>query len=150
MSVLLQISDIHFGTEQPQVVEALAALTWQQRPALLVLSGDIPQRALPAQFRAARAFVDRLGVPVLAVAGNHDVPLFDLWTRLRRPYARHIAAFGSDLEPVHAFHSWAIGLQIRQELSSLGPTLAFRRPKSDRLLGGCSPPLGHPWRGRDR
>ncbi|MCY7306660.1 MAG: metallophosphoesterase [Rhodoferax sp.] len=102
MSVLLQISDPHFGTEQPLVVEALAALAQQLRPDLLVLSGDITQRAEPAQFRAARAFVDRLGLPVLAVPGNHDIPLFDLWTRLRRPYARHIAAFGSDLEPVHS------------------------------------------------
>jgi 3',5'-cyclic AMP phosphodiesterase CpdA len=101
MSILLQISDPHFGTEQPPVVEALAALARQQRPDLLVLSGDITQRARPAQFRAARAFMDRLGAPMLAVPGNHDLPLFDLWARLRHPYARHIAAFGSELEPVH-------------------------------------------------
>lgn len=101
MSILLQISDPHFGTEQPPVVEALLALARQQRPDLLVLSGDITQRARPAQFRAARAFVDLLDAPVLAVPGNHDIPLFDLWTRLRRPYARHIAAFDADLEPVH-------------------------------------------------
>ena len=102
MSVLLQISDPHFGTEQPPVVEALAALARQQRPDLLVLSGDITQRARPAQFRAARTFVDRLGVPLLAVPGNHDIPLFDLWTRLRRPYARHVAVFGTELEPLHS------------------------------------------------
>jgi len=77
------------------------ALGRRQRPDLLVLSGDITQRARPAQFRAARAFMDRLGAPMLAVPGNHDIPLFDLWTRLRHPYARHIAAFGSELEPVH-------------------------------------------------
>jgi 3',5'-cyclic AMP phosphodiesterase CpdA len=102
MSVLLQISDPHFGTEQPQVVEALVALARQQRPDLLVLSGDITQRARPAQFRTARAFMHRLGPPVLVVPGNHDIPLLDLWARLRRPYARHIAAFGDDLEPVHS------------------------------------------------
>lgn len=102
MSVLLQISDPHFGTEQPPVVEALAALARQQRPDLLVLSGDITQRARPAQFRAARTFVDRLGVPLLAVPGNHDIPLFDVWTRLRRPYARHVAVFGTELEPLHS------------------------------------------------
>jgi 3',5'-cyclic AMP phosphodiesterase CpdA len=101
MSVLLQISDTHFGTEQRSVVEALGKLAHQQRPDVLVLSGDITQRARPAQFRAARAFVDRLGAPVLAVPGNHDIPLFDLWTRLRRPYARYSAAFGWELEPVH-------------------------------------------------
>jgi len=102
MSVLLQISDPHFGTEQPPVVEALAALARHQRPDLVVLSGDITQRARPAQFQAARAFMDRLGVPVLAIPGNHDIPLFDLWTRLHRPYARHLAAFGSELEPLHS------------------------------------------------
>jgi 3',5'-cyclic AMP phosphodiesterase CpdA len=101
VTVLLQISDPHFGTEQPAVVAALQALARQQQPDLLVLSGDITQRARPAQFRAARAFMDGLGAPVLALPGNHDIPLLDLWTRLRRPYARHIAAFGADLEPVH-------------------------------------------------
>ena len=102
MSVLLQISDPHFGTEQQPVVAALVQFAQQQRPCLLVLSGDITQRARPAQFNAARAFMDRLGAPMLALPGNHDIPLFDLWTRLRRPYARHLAAFGPALEPVHA------------------------------------------------
>ena len=101
MSVLLQISDPHFGTEQALVAEALVALAKQQRPDLLVLSGDITQRARAEQFRAARAFMDSLDAPLLAVPGNHDIPLLDVWTRLRRPYAAHIAAFGANLEPVH-------------------------------------------------
>ena len=102
MSVLLQISDPHFGTEQAPVVEALAALVRQQQPGLIVLSGDITQRARPAQFKLARAFMQRLDTPLLAIPGNHDIPLFNLWARLRRPYAGHIAAFGDDLEPVHS------------------------------------------------
>lgn len=102
MSVLLHISDTHFGTEQPPVVEALVALAARQRPDVVVLSGDITQRARPAQFRAAKAFVDRLGAPVVAVPGNHDIALFDLWARLTRPYARYAKAFGADLEPVHS------------------------------------------------
>lgn len=101
MSTLLQISDTHFGTEQALVVQALTALAHSQQPDVVVLSGDITQRARPAQFQAARALTDRLGAPVLAIPGNHDIPLFDLWTRLRRPYARYTAAFGVDLEPVH-------------------------------------------------
>ena len=32
MSVLLQISDPHFGTEQPHVVEALVAMAQSVRP----------------------------------------------------------------------------------------------------------------------
>ena len=67
MSALLHLSDTHFGTEQPVVVEALVALAAQLRPELVVLSGDITQRARPPQFRAAKAFVDRLGAPVLAM-----------------------------------------------------------------------------------
>lgn len=102
MSVLLQISDTHFGTEQPLVVEAVVALAAQQRPDVVVLSGDITQRARPAQFRAAKAFVDRLGAPVLAVPGNHDIALFDLWARLTRPYARYTKVFGANLEPVYS------------------------------------------------
>ena len=102
MSLLLQISDPHFGTEQPLVVDALVNLARLQKPDLLVLSGDITQRARPAQFRAARAYMDRLGAPFLAIPGNHDIPLFDLWARLSSPYARYIEAFGSDLEPFYA------------------------------------------------
>jgi len=104
MSVLLQISDPHFGTEQPPVVEALVRLAAQQRPDLLVLSGDITQRARSGQFRLARTFMDRLGTPLLAIPGNHDIPLFDLGARLFHPYARHCAAFGEELEPVHSSH----------------------------------------------
>ncbi len=102
MPLLLQISDTHFGTEQPLVVDALVALAAQQQPELVVLSGDVTQRARPAQFQAARAALDRLGLPVLAIPGNHDIPLYDLFTRLVRPYARFCAAFGDVLEPVHA------------------------------------------------
>lgn len=102
MSVLLQISDTHFGTEQPHVVAALLALAARQRPQLVVLSGDITQRAWPAQFRAAKAFIDRLGAPFLAIPGNHDIPLFDLWTRLTRPYAHYAKVFGTDLEPTYS------------------------------------------------
>jgi len=108
MSVLLQISDTHFGTEQAAVVQALAALSQQQRPDLLVLSGDITQRARPTQFAAARAFIDRLGVPLLSLAGNHDIPLFDLRQRLFHPYAHYSAAFGAELEPVHCSRDWLV------------------------------------------
>jgi 3',5'-cyclic AMP phosphodiesterase CpdA len=101
MSVVLQVSDPHFGTERAPVVEALVALARQQQPRLVVLSGDITQRARRQQFRAARAFADRLEAPVLTIPGNHDIPLFALHDRLLRPYAHFKAAFGADLEPVH-------------------------------------------------
>ncbi|HRK38906.1 MAG TPA: metallophosphoesterase family protein [Burkholderiaceae bacterium] len=100
MSVVLHLSDTHFGTERPEVVEAVVALAVQQQPDVLVLSGDITQRARPEQFRAAKAFVDRLGGHLVAIPGNHDIPLFDWWSRATRPYAGFLAEFGPELEPV--------------------------------------------------
>ena len=94
MTLLLHISDTHFGTERPPVVEALVALAQRQRPDLVVLSGDITQRARRRQFGLARAFVGRLGAPVLALPGNHDIPLFNLAARLGWPYAGYLRAFG--------------------------------------------------------
>ena len=94
MTLLLHISDPHFGTERGPVVEALVALAQRQRPDLVVLSGDITQRARRRQFGLARAFVGRLGAPVLALPGNHDIPLFNLAARLGWPYAGYLRAFG--------------------------------------------------------
>ena len=100
MTVLLQVSDPHFGTERPAVVEGLVRLAQEQRPDVVVLSGDVTQRATAAQFEAARAFCGRLApAPVLAIPGNHDIPLFDVAARALRPYARFKAAFGDTLEP---------------------------------------------------
>jgi len=101
MSVVLHVSDPHFGTEQAPVVEALVALARRQQPDLVVMSGDITQRARSAQFGAARRFVERLAAPTLVIPGNHDIPLFNVAARLTRPYTGFCVAFGDDLEPVH-------------------------------------------------
>ena len=101
MTTLIQISDTHFGTEQPQVVEALVDMVHKQAPDLALVSGDITQRARRSQFRAARVFIDSLNVPrVLAIPGNHDIPLLDVLTRTFRPYAKYAREFGNELEPV--------------------------------------------------
>ena len=100
MTVLLQISDPHFGTEQPPVAEALLRFAHQVRPVALVLSGDITQRARRAQFAAARDFVARISAPALvAIPGNHDIPLINVIARMFYPYAGFEQAFGANLEP---------------------------------------------------
>jgi 3',5'-cyclic AMP phosphodiesterase CpdA len=102
MTTVLQISDSHFGTERPEVARALREWVGQQAPDLLVLSGDITQRARRSQFDAARRFVDSLNVPCrLAIPGNHDIPLFNLLARAFAPYANYARSFGEDLEPIH-------------------------------------------------
>ena len=109
MSVLLHISDTHFGTERAPVVAALRTLIQCDAPSLVVLSGDVTQRATAVQFRAARAFIDSLApVPVLIVPGNHDIALFDLMSRCLRPYARYQRALGAELEPESAAPGWLV------------------------------------------
>lgn len=100
MTILLHISDTHFGTEEAPVAAALQALAREQRPDALILSGDITQRARSAQFAAARAFVDSLGIArVLTLPGNHDIPLYNVAARLFDPYGGYTRAFGDNLEP---------------------------------------------------
>lgn len=101
MTSVLQISDPHFGTEQPHVMRALLRLAQEQQPEVILLSGDITQRARRAQFAAARDFVEQLPAPVLAVPGNHDIPLFNLFARAFSPYGNYKRAFGNELEPVY-------------------------------------------------
>lgn len=100
MSVLLQISDPHFGTEQAPVVEALRHLVRDLSPDVLVVSGDVTQRARRSQFGAARRFIDALRIPlVLTLPGNHDIPLFNVAARVLWPYRGYRRDFGQDLEP---------------------------------------------------
>jgi len=101
VSLLVHMSDPHFGTERPACVAAVHALIAECRPDAVVLSGDITQRARRDQFDAARVFVETWRpLPVLVVPGNHDIPLFNLVARLFYPYGSYRAAFGEELEPV--------------------------------------------------
>ncbi|EHK66666.1 metallophosphoesterase family protein [Achromobacter arsenitoxydans] len=100
MTRILHISDTHFGTERKAVVEAVLDLARSLAPDLVVLSGDITQRARRGQFAAARRFIERLSLPVLAVPGNHDIPLFNVFARALNPYGNYKRALGPILEPV--------------------------------------------------
>jgi 3',5'-cyclic AMP phosphodiesterase CpdA len=95
MKRIVHISDLHFGTEVPEVVEGLIADIEQLSADLLVVSGDLTQRARRGQYRKARAFLDRIALPRIVVPGNHDIPLFNLAARFLLPltnYARYITA----------------------------------------------------------
>jgi 3',5'-cyclic AMP phosphodiesterase CpdA len=95
------MSDTHFGTEVAAVQEALLALHAQLEPDLVVLSGDVTQRARFEQFESAARFLAALGPRAqLAVPGNHDLPLFNALARVFFPYAGYRRVFGQDLEPV--------------------------------------------------
>ncbi len=94
--LLTQISDTHFGTERAEVMQALERSLAACPPDALLLCGDITQRARRSQFEAAARFTRRLPArKQIAIPGNHDIPLFNLWARVFSPYANYAAAFGA-------------------------------------------------------
>ena len=102
MASIAHVSDVHFGRHDPEIVVALEALLVEQRPDLVVISGDFTQRARVAQYKEACAFIERLergGLALLAVPGNHDVPLYDVIRRFVRPLHRYRRFIDDDLCP---------------------------------------------------
>jgi 3',5'-cyclic AMP phosphodiesterase CpdA len=97
---IAHLSDPHFGTVIPAVRDALLGELQTHPPDLILLTGDITQRARRDQFVEARRFLDALPrVPRLSVPGNHDLPLFDLITRMVKPYDHYRWYISRDLQP---------------------------------------------------
>jgi 3',5'-cyclic AMP phosphodiesterase CpdA len=101
MRVLVHLSDLHFGRIDEALIPPLHASLRALRPHLVVVSGDLTQRARHAQFARARSFLQALPAPHLVVPGNHDVPLYDVLRRMFRPFARYRRYISRDLEPLH-------------------------------------------------
>lgn len=100
MTRLMQISDLHFGAEIPEAVDALVESAQGLAPDRVLIGGDFTMRARRREWRAARAFLDRLPVPALCIPGNHDIPgANDLWDRFFTPWTRYREAIGNELEP---------------------------------------------------
>jgi 3',5'-cyclic AMP phosphodiesterase CpdA len=100
MTLLAHISDVHFGREDPLLVEGLLRALERARPDAIVVSGDLTQRARKSQFRRARAFLRAMPrVPHLIVPGNHDVSATNLIDRLARPLRRYRRFIADDLAP---------------------------------------------------
>lgn len=97
---VLHVSDLHFGRDRPELLRPLIEAINEIGPDLVAVSGDFTQRARLGQFRAARAFLERLDPPWLAVPGNHDTPLDNLAVRLATPWRRYRRYVATDLEPV--------------------------------------------------
>jgi 3',5'-cyclic AMP phosphodiesterase CpdA len=100
--VLMHVSDLHAGPPfNPALARQLAQEAHDLKPDLLVVSGDLVQRAdFPHQWAVIKEYLRTLPQPMLVVPGNHDVPLLNGFDRLFRPtrvFQRHISA---DLNPL--------------------------------------------------
>ncbi|HET8894465.1 MAG TPA: metallophosphoesterase [Gaiellaceae bacterium] len=154
---ILHLSDLHIGTREDSEVEAaVAALTEQMAPELVVASGDLTHRGRRAEHERAHAFLSSLGRPILAVPGNHDQPYTP--ARFVRPWAEFERLWGST-EPTHASATLhVVGLNsvrsYRHQSGAVGDS-QLRRAE-ERLTGAAAGAcrivvlhhhlLGAPWR----
>lgn len=84
---IAQLSDPHFGTILPGVREGLLTTLKELKPDLILLTGDITQRARTRQFVEAHEFAEMCKpTPLICVPGNHDIPLFNFFVRFFDPY----------------------------------------------------------------
>jgi 3',5'-cyclic AMP phosphodiesterase CpdA len=143
--VIVHLSDIHFGAQHDELVGSLLADIWERHPDLVVVSGDLTQRARRGQFKDARAFLDRLPRPVLTVMGNHDVPLFDLPRRFVSPTGRYRKYVTPALDPVIDVPGLvAIGLDSMPSWRWKAGHISSRQADLVRKILGRSPSLA--WR----
>lgn len=87
---LIHLSDLHFGRIDADVLHKLESFIESNKPELVVLTGDLTQRAKKKEFSEARAFLERLKSPVFVIPGNHDVPLYNLFLRFVSPYKKFL------------------------------------------------------------
>jgi 3',5'-cyclic AMP phosphodiesterase CpdA len=150
MRRIAHLSDLHFGAHDPAIVEALVETLAALAPDVVVVSGDLTQRARREQFRAADVFLRRIeagGRPIVVVPGNHDIPLYDVARRFLSPlrrWRRHVAAgrrecyFDAELAIVGLNTARSLtfkdGRLSLAQINGLGQSFARAAPGALRLL----------------
>ena len=99
MRLIAHLSDLHFGRERRSDVAVLQAELQALAPDLVIVSGDLTQRARAKQFAAAREFLRSLPGPTLVLPGNHDLPLYDVPRRALDPLGMYRRFIARDLCP---------------------------------------------------
>tara|TARA_R100001086_G_scaffold239470_1_gene164879 strand:+ start:1319 stop:2071 length:753 start_codon:yes stop_codon:yes gene_type:complete len=94
------MADIHFGVEDPVALNAVHEWTLANRPDGVIVAGDLTQRGKRSEFEAARTWIDSIPGRKLVVAGNHDTPLLNMWSRTSQPFSRHDRYFSDLAKPL--------------------------------------------------
>jgi 3',5'-cyclic AMP phosphodiesterase CpdA len=144
---LVHLSDLHAGRVDPSVLASLVASIRNAKADLVVLSGDLTQRATVDQFLQARAFLDGLGARTLVIPGNHDVPLWNVFARALTPLARYRRHITDDLAPVYEDDevvvvgvntaralAWAEGRISARQVDRLLERLNAASPRATRIV----------------
>ena len=104
----MHLSDLHFGRVNPRLLAPLARRVHALAPQVVVISGDLTQRAKSAEFRDARRFLDALRGTLVVVPGNHDVPLYNPFQRFLQPLGKYRRYISEETEPVYVDEELAI------------------------------------------
>jgi len=101
MRTLVHLSDLHFGRVDDKLLAPLCELVHGIGPDVVVVSGDLTQRAKSAEFEQARAWLDTLPGPQIIVPGNHDISLYNVLRRFLQPLTRYKRYITDDLDPIY-------------------------------------------------
>jgi 3',5'-cyclic AMP phosphodiesterase CpdA len=101
MRTLVHLSDLHFGRVDAELLDPLRELVHGIAPDVVVVSGDLTQRAKSDEFEQARAWIDTLPGPQIIVPGNHDISLYNVFRRFVLPLDRYKRYITEDLNPVY-------------------------------------------------
>ncbi len=101
MRTIIHLSDLHFGKIEKARVLPLVDFINTMKPDLIVVSGDLTQRATVAEYKEAKNFLKKLKRPKLVVPGNHDIPFYNIFTRSLRPFKKYATYISDDLSPVY-------------------------------------------------
>lgn len=118
MRTIVHLSDLHFGRVDVALLAPLRALVERLEPDVVVVSGDLSQRARSAEFIAARHFLDSLPGPQIVVPGNHDVPLYNVVSRFLTPLRKYRQHVTEDLLPEYVDDEIAVlGINTARSLT---------------------------------
>ena len=133
--MLLHLSDLHFGTERPACLISIQEFCRDQQPELVVVSGDLTQRARYREFFHCKQFLDSLNCPYLVVPGNHDIPLYHVWDRIFNPFTRYQLFFGNMEMTLETEHFYVIGVNsIRRRYHTRGHISLEQIQQIDQIL----------------
>lgn len=128
MRNLIHLSDIHFGAVDHALLPPLIDAVQRLEPHLVVISGDLTQRARPSEFAEAAAFLEQLPQPQLVVPGNHDVPLYNPYSRFIGKLKRYQRYITPDLEPFFLDDEIAVlGINTARSLTWKGGRISSRQ-----------------------
>lgn len=158
MTRVLHVSDLHFGTrEDPAMERSLVALLESVRPELVVASGDLTHRGRRDQHERASRFLHSLGLPVLAIPGNHDIPytfparFTRPWLEFERLWETTEPSYSSDglfVLGLNSVRPWRhqSGALRREQLRRACEVLADAPAQAFKIVAFHHHLLGAPWR----